>query len=211
MTDLRLERLQGPAIATRLRSLAELRICVFREWPYLYDGTIDYETQYLGTYVRSSRSLAVVAWSDDHCVGATTVVPLTEAEPQVQQPFLDQGCRLDKIAYFGESLVLKEFRGNGLGQRFFEAREAHAQSLGLTLCTFCAVDRPGDHPSRPANYIPNDDFWGRRGYRRVATLKAQLTLQDVGDDAPSSKALTFWCSAVNGIDLSSAAPSRDGC
>ena len=37
-----------------LEDLAQLRIKVFRAFPYLYDGSIDYEMSYLETYTSVS-------------------------------------------------------------------------------------------------------------------------------------------------------------
>ena len=41
-----------------MEALAAQRIRVFREFPYLYDGDVGYEREYLATYVHSPRSLA---------------------------------------------------------------------------------------------------------------------------------------------------------
>ncbi len=35
--------LTGEEIRTVLPALARLRMVVFRDWPYLYDGTLEYE------------------------------------------------------------------------------------------------------------------------------------------------------------------------
>ena len=42
--------LTGADILPILPDLARLRIVVFRDWPYLYDGTLDYEEKYLATF-----------------------------------------------------------------------------------------------------------------------------------------------------------------
>ena len=42
--------LRGAALEAALGHVAALRIAVFRDWPYLYDGTLDYERAYLATY-----------------------------------------------------------------------------------------------------------------------------------------------------------------
>ncbi len=39
--------LTGEEIGSVLPALARLRMIVFRDWPYLYDGTLEYEETYL--------------------------------------------------------------------------------------------------------------------------------------------------------------------
>lgn len=42
--------LTGKEIGDALDDLAALRVKVFREWPYLYEGSLDYERNYLRRY-----------------------------------------------------------------------------------------------------------------------------------------------------------------
>jgi len=189
---LRYQILQGAAIGEQLPTLAALRLEIFRDWPYLYEGTLDYERQYLDTYIRCPQGLAVLAWDGTHCVGATTALPLSQAEAPMQQPFLQAGMAIDDTLYFGESVVLESHRGRGIGVAFFAQREAHAQALGLRQCAFCAVDRPALHPLKPAHYVPNDGFWTRRGYTRHPELRCTLEWLDRGDTAPTPHTLTYW-------------------
>lgn len=193
---LRYQLLQGGAIREHLAPLAALRITVFRDWPYLYEGTLDYERQYLETYARCEQSLAVLVWDEDRCVGATTALPLAQAEDSMRDPFEQAGLCVDNTLYFGESVVLKPYRGRGIGVAFFEHREAHARSLRLHQCAFCAVDRPEQHPAKPADYVANDPFWQKRGYTRRPELQCHFDWQDTDQPAPTSHQLTFWTKAL---------------
>ncbi len=189
---LRLQKLAGRQIATHLSALADLRIRVFRDWPYLYEGSRDYEAHYLEVYLDCPRSLCVLAWDGERCVGASTCLPLADALPDMQQPFVEQGMDLSRIDYFGESVLLREYRGRGLGVAFFAEREAHARGLGLSLCAFCAVDRDADDPRRPAGYAGNDAFWSKRGYRQQPQLRSTFSWPDIGQSQHSDKSMTFW-------------------
>lgn len=192
MSKLRIEALSGAAIAPQVESLAAVRMAVFRDWPYLYEGSLDYEKKYLDVYVRSPRSLVVLVWDSDRCVGATTMLPLVEAGADMQQPFLERALPLERYAYFGESVLLPEYRGRGVGVKFFEQREQHARALGLTHCTFCAVERPLTHALKPKNYVPNDAFWAHRGYQKLDGFTADFNWPDIGDTTNSIKRMTFW-------------------
>ena len=45
----------GDAILSWLDALARLRIQVFRDWPYLYDGTEEYERSKVRALIRSRK------------------------------------------------------------------------------------------------------------------------------------------------------------
>jgi hypothetical protein len=79
--DIRL--LRGAEIEPHIDDLARLRIQVFREFPYLYDGNLDYEAEYLATYVRSADSLCVLVRDEGRVVGASTSLPLGGARQRV--------------------------------------------------------------------------------------------------------------------------------
>jgi GNAT superfamily N-acetyltransferase len=152
--DLRFEECRGGEITARICELGRLRIAVFREYPYLYDGDEEAEMGYLRSYAAAAGSYVCLACDGGEAVGATTCVPMTEAEEAFRKPFADAGWDLARICYFGESVLLPEYRGHGVGREFFRRREAEATRLGLPVTTFCAVDRPPDHPARPAGYRP---------------------------------------------------------
>ena len=188
----RIQSLRAGDIATQFGPLATLRLAVFREWPYLYDGSVDEEREYLAPYIGSAGGLALLAWAGDTVVGASTALPLPHAHAEFQAPFRAAGEPVESILYFGESVVLPEWRGRGLGRAFFAAREAHARTLGLGECVFCAVDRAADDPRRPADYVGNARFWAHRGYQRDPGRVCRFEWTDLGDGAPSHKTLTFW-------------------
>ncbi|MCX6852672.1 MAG: GNAT family N-acetyltransferase [Verrucomicrobia bacterium] len=189
---LRLQNFHGAELTPHLDALGELRIAVFHEYPYLYAGTLEHEREYLGTYLRSSGSLVVLVFDDDRVVGATTCLPMLDEGPEFQAAFVQAGHDLSTICYFGESILLPEYRGRGIGKEFFVRREAHVRKLGLKLSAFCAVDRPAEHALRPQGYRPLDEFWRSQGYVKRPELQATFVWQEIGEDIESPKTLTFW-------------------
>jgi GNAT superfamily N-acetyltransferase len=188
---------QGDAVTPHIADLARLRTEVFRAFPYLYEGSEDYEASYLATYARSPESLFVLALDGERIVGASTGVPMPDASGVFQAPFIAAGIAPEKVFYFGESVLLSTYRGRGLGVRFFEEREAHARRLGrFDWCTFCAVERPQSHPLRPADYVPLDAFWDKRGYKHRTDLRTMLAWQDIGEENETEKPMSFWLKAA---------------
>lgn len=184
----------GAAIQPFIPDAARLRIAVFREWPYLYEGDDEYERGYLLTYSGHGNSLFVVAKdkATGEVAGISTGIPMRDETEEVKAPFLAAGMDPDRIFYFGESVLLPPWRGRGIGVRFFEERERFARSLpGIRHAAFCAVDRPADHPSRPGDYVPLDAFWQKRGFHKT-TLRTQFSWKEIGEATESPKWLTFW-------------------
>ena len=182
----------GAAARPFLNEIARLRIAVFREFPYLYDGTLDYEMDYLEEYVTSERSLIVLAKHGSEVVGASTGIPLAEADEDFRKPIEAAGIDVRDVFYFGESVLLPKFRGQGLGHRFFDEREKHAGNLGFRIAGFFSVIRADDHPLKPAHYRPHDAFWQKRGYARQDTMIARFPWKQLGEPQESLHDLVFW-------------------
>ena len=188
-----IREISGGQLEPWLDALGDLRIRVFHEYPYLYDGTLEYERDYLKAYQNCPRSrIVLVTDTTGTLVGATTCMPLADEAPEFKAPFLDAGLGVDDCLYFGESIVLPEWRGQGLGREFFRRREDHARRLGLTTTAFCAVDRPENHPLRPQDYRPLDGFWTAQGYTNQPSPQAVLSWKETGEETESPKTLTFW-------------------
>jgi GNAT superfamily N-acetyltransferase len=188
----------GAQVAPYLDAVAQLRIAVFRDWPYLYAGDREYEKKYLATYAESRESLFVLAFDGERMVGASTAIPLSDETAAFQQPFLDRGIALADVFYFGESVLLGEYRGHGLGHRFFDEREGYARALGrFNLTAFCSVERDGEDARKPAGFRPNDVFWNKRGYQRQDDMFCQLEWQEIGHDIGTCHRLRFWLRALD--------------
>ncbi|MGZ8186571.1 MAG: GNAT family N-acetyltransferase [Methylobacter sp.] len=191
--NIRIERWSGAALQQYIPELARLRIEVFREFPYLYDGDFDYEKKYLQTYIDCSDSVIVLAFDGDKIVGASTAMPMKYETNELKKPFIENGYNLDDVFYCSESVLNKQYRGLGIGVRFFEQREAHAEDLGgFKHITFCCVERPVDHPRRPADYVPLDKFWNKRGYFKHPELRTTYSWKDLDDINETPKPMIFW-------------------
>lgn len=183
----------GSDIQTVFEPLAKLRIAVFRDFPYLYEGSLEYEKEYLKTYAAAPNAYLFAAFEGAQMIGATTCIPLADETEEVQAPFLAAGIPLGEVFYFGESILLPNYRGMGLGHRFFDAREAHAAQFGTyRITSFCAVDRPIDHPLRPASYRPLDEFWIKRGYQKAPELQTEFSWPDLGAPNSTPKPMIYW-------------------
>ncbi|WP_428523870.1 GNAT family N-acetyltransferase [Roseibium sp.] len=187
-----IRRLTGEELKKTLGALAQLRISVFRAWPYLYEGSLDYEKKYLGRYAETEGAVIVGAYDGDRLVGAATGEPLGGEYEAFQAPLRAKGFDPDKLFYMAESVLAPAYRGRGIGHLFFDEREDHAKELGFDEAVFCAVVRPDDHPMKPADYRPLDPFWTKRGYAKLEGVMVAFPWQDVGESEETDKPMQVW-------------------
>ena len=186
---IRVEPLSGPDLTRHLDGLAALRIRVFRDYPYLYDGDPAYEAWYLEDFAKAEGAVVIAALDGDRLVGAATASPMRAQKEEFRAPL---GDLADRLFYFGESVLLPEYRGQGLGHRFFDAREAAARDQGYALTGFYSVVRPADHPLKPRDYSPLWSFWQKRGYAPLPDVEAHFPWKELGQAEETEHPMQFW-------------------
>jgi GNAT superfamily N-acetyltransferase len=201
VTRLRVVTEQGAGLRRHLADIARLRIAVFRAWPYLYDGSAEFEQRYLQTYVDTPDAMVALCFAGDRIVGASTALPLMHETEEITRPFGSStpaasanaaGVVLENTLYLGESVLDPAWRGHGIGVEFFRHREAHAARLGLAHCVFCAVQRQAEDPRRPPDHQPLDAFWRKRGYLPLDGVTTTLRWQELGETGESPKPMQFF-------------------
>lgn len=190
--NLKIQTFKGEAIIPFIPELAKLRIHIFKEYPYLYEGDLEYEQNYLQTYIECPESLMVLVFDHQRIVGASTAIPLEFEKENWHEPFIQHHIAYKDIFYLGESLLYPEYRGQGLYKIFFAEREKAAKHYGSKIAAFAAVDRPSNHPLKPANYSPLDEIWHHFGYQRHPELTMYLEWQEINESHSTPKPLTFW-------------------
>lgn len=194
---LTVESLTGESMSSALADVARLRIAVFREWPYLYDGSEDYERGYLADFAAAKDAVIVVARDGENIVGAATAAPLEGHTSEFVPLFERHGIDPAAVFYCGESVLLPAYRGHGLGHAFFDRREAHARgcesrSGPFRHIAFCGIVRPSGDPRMPPEYRPLDAFWRKRGYAPVEGLTGIYSWREIGHAAETGHPMQFW-------------------
>lgn len=190
--SLKVEILSEAERREAIASLAALRIEVFREFPYLYDGSIAYEIEYLAQFAQSPNSVLVAASDGETLIGAATASPVNEQSEDFVARIKAAGIDPDSAFYFGESVLLTDYRGQGIGHAFFDRREDTVRQHGAKVAIFASVVRPADHPARPDGYRSLEPFWSKRGYAPVPGLLIEMSWKEVGEGEESPKRLQCW-------------------
>ena len=184
--------LKGQSIRPYIPHLGRLRMTVFKEYPYLYEGELGTETDYLRTYIDCSESVLIIVKDNDRVVGASTALPLEYETIECQTPFLNANIPINEVFCFGESVLLPEYRGQGLYREFFKQRETAARNYGSKIVAFCAVEREKNDDRQPENYQPLDEIWHYFNYTKHPVLKTKIEWKQIGHKESSLNTMSFW-------------------
>jgi GNAT superfamily N-acetyltransferase len=182
----------GSSVLEVIPELAKLRITVFREYPYLYEGSVEYEQKYLKRYAESEQCIVVIVRDGETIVGASTGMPLSSEASEVVDPIRKAGHQIKEWFYLAESVLLPDYRGRRLGHRFFEERITHAQGCGYKKACFCAVVRPEIHPMQPSNYLSLEPLWNRHGFQKADGIETTFSWREIGEQQETKKTMAYW-------------------
>jgi len=185
--------LRGSEIIPYIPQVAELRIAIFREFPYLYEGTLSYEEKYLQMYSLSKHSTLIIAQDREKVIGAVTGVPVAEAMDEVKELFHKQKMSTEGVYYLGEIMLLKEYRKKKIGHALFKEFEKSVRSMGgYQKIVLCEINRSDTDVKKPADYIPLDHFWSSQGYTKHSNLIAYYSYQEIGNTEETLHPMIFW-------------------
>jgi GNAT superfamily N-acetyltransferase len=184
--------LTGTAIAGILDEVAMLRLEIFQEYPYLYQGRREDELTYLGTYAESPDACVILAYHEQAVVGAVAGMPLIHEDAQMRDAFAGTTFPHNEVYYVGELLFRPAYRNCGLGQKLLDRLESRIRSLGRYRHLTCAtVERPDDHPLRPRDYTPITRFLARTGFVRLSGVTTHFIWRET-DSVKRDHPMQFW-------------------
>ena len=182
--------LSGSEIENYIDRLGEFRMEIFREYPYLYDGSIQHERTYLSRYSRNTESLLLLLQDTLGIMGACTGIPLKGEGCEFQNAFA--GENNDEIYYIGEVMLRADSRGKKLGSCLMSTALGLIDSRKYKKVCLCTVDRGLDHPQRPLSYRPPDYLWKKYGFEKSTMLMSYFDWKDIGKDAETRKPMNIW-------------------
>lgn len=193
--DYTIKLLVGDQMKPALPYLADFRLTSFREYPYLYDGTLEEEQAYCKDLMTFAHAAIAVAYQGDQVVGllsGASLIPFSSHFGEVDG-FKTSGYDPGKMYYFAEIIVLPEYRGRGLGRRLFQEFEAWVVSQGYTHG--CFISESYDmHPLKPKNYREHDIQWRSMRYEKVnvSVTYSWNTIQPDGSSRLQEHVMPYW-------------------
>lgn len=192
-SDIKIRAFTGSSFKEFIPCIARLRLEIFREYPDLYESSLEEEKRHLREYAEHPESIAVLVFDGTTVVGASTGIPLICERKELHKVFQERNIDLASYFYFDTSLLLKQYRGRGIGHHFFDLRESHAGSFRkYKHACFFATNRPETHPKRPTEYLSLHNFWRKRGYVHHPDMLYHVWWQDVGEEDVTEKPLSCW-------------------
>lgn len=177
--------------------IAHLRMEAFKPFPYLYAGNLEYERTYIRGYQFAKKAMLATANIDGNIVGISTGIPLnadSEIVSGAKEAFEKENINVEDYYYYGEIIILPEYRGLGLAKKLYEAQDIIVRRWGYRFTSILTVVREADHPLKPQSYQPTDKLWERLGFcwkgLEIAyhwpTIQADRTVKE------QKHSLEFW-------------------
>ena len=178
-------------------TISKLRVDVFKEYPYLYEGELCYEKNYMLGYTTDKQAMIAIARVDGKLAGVSTGIPLisnSEIVVDAKKVFLQEKIEIGDYYYYGEVIVLPEYRGRGLTTKLYAAQNELIKSWGFKHVCILTVVREIDHPLKPVDYKSPEKMWEHLGFFRNKlitdyhwpTIQADKSVKDI------KNTLEFW-------------------
>lgn len=195
--------LLGLQLLSIINTISDWRIKEFKEYPYLYEGNLEYEKDYSNAYVKTDKSSAAVAYDNDTVVGFLTGIPLIEDKetfPDTEREFVKYGFDPKTFYYFGEIIVDPQYRHKGIASKLFTILENKvSQELGYKNVCFITIEHPENHPLKPTDYQDSSVIWQHLGYEKK-DIKVSIvypTIQPDGSVQNKENVMVYWVKKLN--------------
>lgn len=186
--------------------ISQMRLDAFQEYPYLYNGNMNYEKEeeYVRQYSKDNKSTLAIATIDEKIIAIITGIPLvsdSEIVSDARTAFSENGINSEDYYYLGEFITLPEYQGKGIANKLLLAQQELLKKWRFKYACLATVIRPTNHPLRPVNYKPTDDIWQKWGFRKnsIVLKHSWPTIQPDGTVKQEINELQFW---VNQLDKS---------
>lgn len=202
--ELTWERYSGYTISNYVFEVAKFRIKYFRDFPYFYDGNLEYELNYLKGYSEDEKSiLIIIRNSQKEIVAVSTGIPLitkSDILSDAEIIFSKNGFNPRLYYYYGEVILDYSVRSQGLTRLIYDDQDKYAQKHGFESIAVATVVREAKD-SRNVNLAPNSDYvWRKLGFI-VTTMTFNCiwpTIQLDGTTIDCENEMVFWIKDVKG-------------
>ncbi len=185
--------LLGNQITDIIPTIAKLRIKSFKGYPYLYNGTLESELEYLELYKNNEHALVV-----QESESAETVMligaPLIDIFPEAKTIFESAQYNADEC-YYAEEVVLP-LANMPLILEAFEAQVIKWNYKNLCLIT---VKEEENHPLKPENYQSIEPLFEELGFSKtdLSISAAYSTFCAGGSVQQRGHEFVFWIKKLN--------------
>lgn len=188
----------GREIGEHVHEVAKFRIRYFRDFPYLYEGNLEYEKKYLEAYSLDERSILIkVTDNKDRLLAVSTALPLLTPSNILDRAslmFSEIGLEPTEIFYYGEIILDYTLRGKGIARNIYNLQDQFAKKHGYTKIAIATVVRNEDDPRQPDGYVSSDPVWKNFGFEKTS-IEFDFpwpTVQEDGHVAEANNPMLYW-------------------
>jgi GNAT superfamily N-acetyltransferase len=194
-SNIHLEIFQGESIIPYVKDIADLSVRIYKEYPYLYEGTEEEYLPFIEHYTQFNEGIACILFDSAKPIGVAIGMPMNEMREKYKDPFVNarpqESC--DEVFYLGEVLLLKAHRGQGLGKKMYLELERKIQENKIMkkVC-FCKIDETKRDPLMPNGYKPLDGFWKKLGFHKCEDIRVTVYWCNVNEESESPHEMVYW-------------------
>lgn len=183
---------QGKDISPHVKAITDLCLIIYKEKPYLYEGTEEEYRPFIEYYADSETNRACLLFDESKPVGVAIGMPLHAMRDKYREPFLSMRPEEnpDELFYLGELLLLKDYRGNNLGKQMYLECERLATQEGFKKICFCKIDEPESDQSL-------DGFWKKLGFEKCEEGTFVVYWKNVGESDESPHQMRYWIKSLS--------------
>ncbi|MFA8450044.1 MAG: GNAT family N-acetyltransferase [Bacteroidales bacterium] len=178
--------------------LSKLRIKIFKEYPYLYDGDLEYEKEYLNTYANSKNAFVISLSLNNRIIGACTAIPLLEEVDEFKTPLTKENYKIEELFYIGEIILEKEFRNCGKGKELMQTAITYIKNNypKYKKIIICTVNRDNNSYPIPNEYKDLKYLWEKFNFKKLERPIAYFSWKEINETEESLKPMNFWITTV---------------
>lgn len=192
-SSITLEVLRGKELLSNISKLTKLRLAIYQEYPYLYEGNSAFEESYLSLFANSNESMLIIAKDNHQIIGAISGLPLDMAQKEIREVFIQSEIEIKDYYALCDVIVLKQYRSKGVGSILCEEflKQLQKKKRYKKLVLWQIVKAPDD-PKRPKSYFSPDGFWQKLGFIKNPGLMCFLKWIEISETKESSHRFEFW-------------------
>jgi GNAT superfamily N-acetyltransferase len=191
-----LKAVTGEEAEKYFESIANLRINLYQDFPYLYKGNLEGERSYLHTYFTSQNSHVLLVFDHEKLVGFSNSIPLSEESDWLVKPFEKKGLDPKDFYYMSEVTLRPPYRGKGFLRKFFEYHEMQARLRGFSKIIFMSLKREPSHPLWPKYYRHLDPIWEHYGFQLIPDFDVVFLWNQIDTNKEETNRLNLWVKSV---------------
>lgn len=192
-----IEVLKGKELVSNIPELARLRLTVFCEYPYLYEGDPILEKTYLSRFASSRDAFFVIAKVDNQVVGALSGLPLDATQKEIRDALHQPGIEIGEYYALSEIVLLKEHRNKKIGSMLYEQFEDQLLKMKrYKKVVLWQIVRAQDDVRRPKDYFSLDNFWRKRGFVKHPEWICYIDWKEILEEKASAHRFEFWVKEI---------------